>query len=100
MKGGFSDVPEGRDMASLLYWHLKGNRDGGEERNACAAGVTPATLIQDAVSGLQGLITAFPAKKRPMTRPYAAKAPKYSDFLHLARVREWSAASLDDGERA
>ena len=35
VRGGFADVPEGRDMASLLYWHLKGNRDGG--RNAMPA---------------------------------------------------------------
>ena len=58
-------------------------------------------LIQDAVSGLQGIDNRFSREETPYeARPYAAKAPKYSDFLHLARVREWSSASLDDGERA
>lgn len=98
VKGGFPGVPSGREIASLLYWHLKGGRDGGEEKDACASGVSPTTLIQEAVSGLEGLIAAFGKETTPYeARPYAAKAPKYSDFLHLARVREWAAASLDEG---
>lgn len=96
--GGFPGIPAGRTVSSLLYWHLKGSSAGGEERNACAAGLSPDRLADQALEGLKGLVEAFSRPDTPYeSRPHPGKAPAWSDWLHLARVREWAAAGEADG---
>jgi len=86
--GGFEGVPP-RDPSQLLYWRLTGSGAGGEEKSA---GDDPARLMRDALEGLKGLVRAFNDPATPyQARPHPEKAPMYSDYLHLARVREWSA---------
>ena len=44
------------------------------------------------------LIAAFDDPATPyLARPRAEHAPRFSDYEHLARVKEWSAAG-DDGD--
>ncbi len=92
--GGFRDLP-GRPVSQLLYWRLGGGNPGGEER---AVGGDPAALADQALDGLADLIRAFDDETTAyQARPHPDRAPKYSDYLHLARVKEW--ASIDgDGE--
>lgn len=91
--GGFPGLP-GREVSQLLYWRLSGGQPGGEERSA---GGDPTLLADQAVEGLAELIRTFDDEATAYAaRPHPDKAPKYSDYLHLARVKEWSAS--DEGE--
>ncbi len=92
--GGFKDLPSGT-VSALLYWRLSGGVKPGEERTA-GKEKSAADLIQEAREGLTALVTAFddPATAY-QARPHPAYVPRYSDYLHLARVKEWAS---DEGE--
>lgn len=92
--GGFAELPA-RPVSQLLYWRLAGGNPGGEERSA---GGDPDALADQALDGLAALIRAFDDEATAyQARPHPDRAPKYSDYLHLARVKEW--ASIDgDGD--
>ncbi|RAU23143.1 double-strand break repair protein AddB [Paramagnetospirillum kuznetsovii] len=92
--GGFGGV-KAAEPSRLLYWRLKGGEAGGEEKSA---GDDAYTLATEALDGLRALITAFDDPETPYAaRPHPEHAPKYSDYLHLARVREWASGG-EDGE--
>jgi len=92
-RGGFPGIP-GRPVGQLLYWRLKGGLPAGEER---AAGDDPGRLAGQALAGVERLVGTFDDPQTPYrARPHPDKAPKYSDYLHLARVKEW--AGGDDEE--
>ncbi|TAN59404.1 MAG: double-strand break repair protein AddB, partial [Magnetospirillum sp.] len=92
--GGFAGVAAA-EPSRLLYWRLKGGEDGGEERSA---GDDAFTLATEALDGLRALVTVFDDENTPYAaRPHPEHAPKYSDYLHLARVREWASGG-DEGE--
>jgi ATP-dependent helicase/nuclease subunit B len=55
------------------------------------------TLIDDALQGVRRLIAAFDDPATPYrSRPRPDKAPRYSDYQHLARVKEWSVSGEDE----
>ncbi len=92
--GGFKGVPA-RAVSQLVYWHLKGGQEGGAER---VLKDDPMVLADEALDGLKGLIDAFAREDTPyLARPHPEKAPGWSDYLHLARVKEWAAAEGDGG---
>ena len=85
--GGFTDLTAAR-VGALAYWRLSGGDPAGEIRPLRD---DVETAIADADRGIRALIdrfddpsTAYPSMPRP------DKAPKYSDYAHLARVKEWS----------
>ncbi|PKU21508.1 double-strand break repair protein AddB [Telmatospirillum siberiense] len=91
--GGFPGIPAA-DVGQLLYWRLSGSPPGGEERSA---GDDALSLAEQALVGLAELIARFDDESTPYAaRPHPEMAPKYSDYLHLARVKEWSSA--EEGE--
>ena len=91
--GGFPGMPPGR-VGQLLYWRLSGSSPGGEERSA---GDDAAGLAERALTGLIDLIARFDDPSTPYAaRPHPEMAPKYSDYLHLARVKEWSSGEEGD----
>lgn len=93
--GGFAGIAAA-DAARLLYWRLKGGEPGGEER---AAGADPAALADEALDGLRALVAVFDDEATPYAaRPHPEHAPKYSNYLHLARVREWASGGEEEGE--
>lgn len=48
-------------------------------------------LIADARTGVVALINAFDDKDMPFySLPNDAKAPRFQDYAHLARVKEWA----------
>jgi ATP-dependent helicase/nuclease subunit B len=76
------------EVAALLFWQLKGDEEGGQQREACKD--PPAELAAAALAGLQHLIdhfddpsTAYPPRPRPRAAPSR-------DFDHLSRLGEWS----------
>ncbi len=86
--GGFKDVPAA-PVVELDFWRLKGGDPPGEIR---PAGGDPAVLAEDAREGLLRLIAAFDFPDTAYrARPHPEHAPRYSDYGHLARVKEWSA---------
>ena len=100
-KGGFRDVPAAM-TTQLRYWRLSGGRDAGEEvavdgkRLAKdAPPLDPVVLTDEAEAGLTRLAVRYrdPATPYP-ARPLFEYAPRYSDYGHLARVKEW--ATLED----
>lgn len=93
--GGFAPIPPAA-VSQMLYWRLKGGAEGGEEKSA---GADPRQLTDEALEGLYGLIAAFDDADTPYeARPHPDRAPKYSDYLHLARVKEWAVAGEEEGE--
>jgi ATP-dependent helicase/nuclease subunit B len=62
-------------------------------------GDNPADLAERARAGLAQLIETFDDPTTPYeSRPRANWAPRYSDYEHLARVKEWSAPGADGVE--
>jgi len=48
-------------------------------------------LQEDALKGVKRLVEVYQNKETPYpSRPNPGYAPQYSDYEHLARVREWS----------
>jgi len=91
-KSGFINIPA-KSVATLEFWHLHGRNNGGEIKSVEG---DAAQIAHEAAEGLAHLIATF---DDPTTayeaRPNPETAPKYSDYLHLARVKEWSAAGED-----
>ena len=90
--GGFAGVA-GDTVETLLYWRLGGGDPAGE---VSPAGPDAAVLAEQALAGLMALVTAFddPATGYE-SRPRPEQAPRFSDYEHLARVKEWS-TGLED----
>ena len=92
--GGFEGMPAAA-VSALEYWRLRGGGVGGEIKSA--GGDVPA-LIKQSVEGLGRLIAAFDSSDTPYeARPRPDQAPRFSDYEHLARVKEWSVAGGDEG---
>lgn len=90
--GGFDGIPAGT-VEALSYWRLTGGDPAGEIKPVSAEA---ATLIGEAVEGLERLIAQFDDAGTPyLAVPDMAKAPAFSDYAHLARIKEWS--DIDDG---
>ncbi len=55
-------------------------------------------LVEEHLARLQGLLARFLSGEYAyVSRPYPQYALRYSNYDHLARVKEWSAAAGDDG---
>ena len=91
--GGFAEIGRA-EVSSLLFWRLKGGLDGGEERSA---GKNVAELTEQAFTGLVELVRRFDDDRTPYeARPHPDRAPKYSDYGHLARLTEWSGGEEEE----
>jgi ATP-dependent helicase/nuclease subunit B len=85
--GAFEEVGRAA-VAELLFWQLRGDEAGGEEKDA--AGLAPAELAAQALAGLSRLITHY---DREQTRYQARPKPDVAwrgDYDHLARRGEWT----------
>jgi len=87
MAGGFSGIGP-IAVHGLEHWRLGGGDPAGKRHPVKC---DPATLADEARDGLTALVALFDDDVIPYySRPYSAFAPRYSDYDHLARVREWS----------
>ena len=85
--GGFAGV-DAAAVAALAYWRLSGAESAGE---IAAIGGDAEKLAREAADGLHALVARFddPATPyHPVPRP--ALAPRWNDYAHLARHKEWS----------
>jgi len=95
MAGGFEEFGP-RDIKDLEFWRLRGAQEAGKRIPATD---DPAQTATDALEGLQGLVAAYDRVEAPYgSRPNPENAPKYSDYEHLARVKEWSTAAPEVDE--
>ncbi len=90
--GGFPGIKA--QVPDLLeFWRLTGRDPAGEQRPV--KGDVKAS-VADALQGVTELIAVFDFPETPYSaHPNPEKAPKYDDYEHLARVREWATT---DGE--
>jgi len=94
MEGGFAGI-DAAPVGVLEFWRLSGGDPAGERR---PAGDDPAALAAAARDGLAALIARFDDPATPyLSCPDPARAPRFSDYEHLARVQEWSATG-DGGD--
>jgi hypothetical protein len=85
--GTFEEVGRAT-VAELLYWQLRGDETGGEERSAATP--DPTQLAAQAREGLSRLIAHYDrpeAAYRARPRP---DVPWRGDYDHLARRGEWT----------
>jgi ATP-dependent helicase/nuclease subunit B len=88
--GGFAGL-EAAPVAALEYWRLSGGDPPGERRPVAEDAAVARQLIDRALQGLGALIAHFDDPRTPYRAiPRPEKAPRYSDYTHLARVQEWS----------
>lgn len=91
--GGFKDLTAGR-IAGLAYWVLSGGNPPGK---VILAEEDIAGLLADTRSQLEDLIARFDLPDTPYySVPNPKNAPRFNDYEHLARIREWAVA--EDGD--
>jgi ATP-dependent helicase/nuclease subunit B len=94
-RGAFKGVPPA-EVESIEFWRITGGRPPAKVTAHDAA-----LFADEAYRGLMNLIAAFDDETTPyLARPRATHAPRFSDYEHLARVKEWSASGQDEGEEA
>ena len=85
--GGFSNIKQSNSI-QLEYWRVRGVNNPGE---VVRPSENIVKLQEDALKGLKHLVEIYQDKETPYpSRPNPSYAPQYSDYEHLARVREWS----------
>ena len=93
-KGGFFKIKDGQkeniaaaDVSSLVYYKIcdtVASYDVEDTDNSL-------NLIEKTEDNLEALIRAFDSEDQPyMARPNPKQLPQYSDYEHLARVKEWT----------
>ena len=88
--GGFEGIA-GAAVSGLEYWRLSGGDPPGEPCVLGGGEEELRQLVADALAGLSALIAGFDDPATPYrAQPRPERAPRYSDYLHLARVKEWS----------
>lgn len=93
LAGGFKEIPHA-PVAEISFWALHGRKEGGDARDVDGE---PAALAAAAYEGLRKLIAAFDDPNTPYeARPNPDVAPTYSDYLHLARVKEWISSGEEE----
>jgi ATP-dependent helicase/nuclease subunit B len=82
------------DTAYMGYWILNGKGVGGELIEA-NDGLDEA--IETVLEGVQALVRVFRDADTPyLCVPNTANAPRFNDYEHVSRLKEW--AALDDAE--
>jgi ATP-dependent helicase/nuclease subunit B len=93
--GGFTGVGAAT-VADLQFWRLSGGNPVAEIKDVKA---DPMESAAAALAGLQRLVAAFDLPDTAyQSVPDAEFAPRFSDYGHLARVKEWSAGGPGESE--
>jgi len=102
MAGGFEGIDRARETPELLYVKISGGRDPLVPRpieTPKGDGRTVPEIVVAHRRGLEQLLARYAAGETGyLSRPFPKFARKYSDYDHLARVKEWSLANADGDE--
>jgi ATP-dependent helicase/nuclease subunit B len=94
--GGFGPKLPAGAPASLGFWRLTGGEPPGEAK---AVKGEPGELAAQALAGLSRLVALFDRPETPYpVMPWPGREPRYNDYAHLARVKEWSAGASGEEE--
>jgi len=102
MGGAFKDLPASAATPSLVYVHTSGGRKPlkpreiepprGDKRSV-------ADIVEEHRTKLAELVGRYVSGEAAyLSRPYPKYAKRFSDYDHLARVKEWSLTSAGDGQ--
>jgi ATP-dependent helicase/nuclease subunit B len=100
LSGAFEGLPGGLRLDELLHVRLSGGPTGGEPVPVVnkTKPVDQTRLAHDHLAKLTEMMNAYIGLGRPfLSRPYPQFARSYAPYDHLARVREWSLGSDEDG---
>lgn len=86
--GGFENIPSG-EIEALIYWQL-GKKETAISENMDALLENNYQCLRDLVASFDFETTAY------ISQPNPKYAPKYSDYEHLSRVKEWSVQEDSD----
>jgi ATP-dependent helicase/nuclease subunit B len=96
-EGAFAEIGT-REVAEAMYLKLGGG-DGGFQRPLEWKKASFGEVVARHRSDLQTLLNQFRDETTPyVPRPFPKYAAKYSDYDHLARLKEWSATGGVAGE--
>jgi ATP-dependent helicase/nuclease subunit B len=99
-EGGYSEINQaklsGDDLIDdLSYWHISGKR--GEAGKVTSVTPEDTNIVAQSRDGIKSLLEGFAdPEKGYLSEPLEKEASEYSDYKHLARIREW-ANDMDDG---
>ncbi len=97
MRAAFKGLPAAKETPDLLYMHTTGGRNPMTPRE-----IKPtkdetrlvAEIVEEHARRFEGMIARFAKGDAPyLSRPFPKYARRYSDYDHLARVKEWSLVS-------
>ncbi len=99
-KGAFSkEGLPAYNVGYLGYWTITGNLSGGEV-TFIAKETEIAQAIDASQNGLINLVALFDQAETPyFAVPDLEKAPRFNDYAHLERIKEW-AVTDDNSEEA
>ena len=87
--GGFEGLPS-CEVKKLIYWQLN-KKETIIEKDM-------NLLLDKTYEQIKKMANLFEFEDTPyLSCPNPSKAPKYSDYDHLARIREWSVVNDDEG---
>jgi ATP-dependent helicase/nuclease subunit B len=98
-QGAFEGLPP-LQTEQAIYLKV-GGAAGGEEKHAGGKTENIGHLAEQHFAGLKILLDAFGCERTPyLSLPFPKFAPRFSDYDHLARVKEWSATGgeSDNGD--
>ncbi|MBF9233224.1 double-strand break repair protein AddB [Microvirga alba] len=102
MKGAFKDMPTAKETPDLIYLHTTGGREPMKPRE-----IKPgrdetrpvAEIVEEHRRRFEGMIIRYAKGEAAyVSRPFPKYARRFSEYDHLARVKEWSLASGGEGE--
>ena len=84
--GGFANIPASK-TGEIAYWKLGGGEEPGKIQ---VISESVDTLTTAAREGLEALIILFADPNTPyLASPRPGLAPRFDDYAHLARLKEW-----------
>jgi ATP-dependent helicase/nuclease subunit B len=84
-------------VAELAYWKLGGGDPAGQVMRREDDPAELRALIERTVLGIGNLIATFDDASMPyLAVPRPEKAPRYSDYAHLERQKEWLAGEEEE----
>jgi ATP-dependent helicase/nuclease subunit B len=102
MKGAFKGLPMAKETPDLIYVHTTGGRTPIDPREIKPTGKetrSVADIVEEHRRRFEGMIVRYAKGEAAyLSRPFPKYARRFSEYDHLARVKEWSLASAGGGE--
>ncbi len=102
MKGAFKGLAMAKETPDLLYVHTTGGREPIKPREIKPGRDEERTvpeIVEEHRRRFEGMIARFvKGEAAYVSRPFPKYARRFSEYDHLARVKEWSLASAGGGE--